>query len=116
MEFRVLKQVPRLLFRPTSLRRLNEMAPAKQEKGDYFIYVVDDVHRNGQIGSRLTIDAGDVVEWFPATAGEPTTTQVDELRDRVKEARDGLLPTAIIGIGGGSTMDVAKALSVMLRN
>ena len=29
---------------------------------------------------------------------------------------DGILLKAVIGIGGGSTMDVAKVLSVVLRN
>jgi 3-deoxy-alpha-D-manno-octulosonate 8-oxidase len=45
---------------------------------------------------------------------EPTTDQVDALRDEIL-ARKGL-PAGVIGIGGGSILDIAKALSLMLTN
>jgi 3-deoxy-alpha-D-manno-octulosonate 8-oxidase len=114
--FRIFKQVPRLLFGRGSFARLNELLPAKQANGDFYVFVIDDVHRAGSMGGRLNIDDADLLEWFPASEKEPSTTQIDKLRDKVLQSRNGRLPMAIVGVGGGSTMDVAKALSVILCN
>jgi 3-deoxy-alpha-D-manno-octulosonate 8-oxidase len=116
MQFRVFKQVPRILFGQGSLERLPELLPAKASAENYYVFVVDDVHRDTGVRGRLPITGTDHLEWFPATEGEPSTAQVDALRDKLVALRDGRLPTAIIGVGGGSTMDVAKATAVMLRN
>ncbi|NCI49056.1 iron-containing alcohol dehydrogenase [Sediminibacterium roseum] len=113
--FRIFKQVPRLIFGAGSLRRIGELVPPKNE-GDYYVYVIDDVLKNGVVEDSLSIDENDLVEWFPATRKEPSTIQVDELRDKVIKEKAGKMPLCIIGIGGGSTMDVGKALSVMLCN
>lgn len=111
---RIFKQVPRILFGRGSLERLDELLPPRA--GGYRVYVVDSVHRDGALPGRLRPEAGDLVEWFDATAKEPSTAQVDALRDRVVAARGGRLPEAVVGVGGGAGMDVAKALSVMLTN
>ena len=115
-KFRIFKQVPRLLFGAGSLDRLAELLPEKTHTKDYYIYVIDDVLQTSGILERLRIEQCDMVEWFPASAKEPSTDQVDALKDRVQSTRHGHTPKAVIGIGGGSTMDVGKALSVMLRN
>jgi 3-deoxy-alpha-D-manno-octulosonate 8-oxidase len=114
--FRIFKQVPRLLFGRGSLERVGELLPPKKSKDEHYVFVVDDVHRGGPVGERILFEGADLVEWFPASKKEPSTAQVDALRDRVVESGKGRLPVAIVGIGGGSTMDVAKALSVMLCN
>jgi len=46
---------------------------------------------------------------------EPKTKDVDELTARVRSF-SSRWPDALVGIGGGSTMDIAKAVSVMLAN
>jgi 3-deoxy-alpha-D-manno-octulosonate 8-oxidase len=46
---------------------------------------------------------------------EPKTEYVDLLTQNVKKISDEL-PNGIIGIGGGSTLDIAKAVSLMLTN
>src|SRR5947207_1701924 len=113
---RIFKQVPRLLFGAGSLERLPELLPEKEGADDYYIFVLDDVLRAYGIFDQLRSDPADMVEWFPASAKEPSTDQVDALRDKVLLARQGGMPKAVIGIGGGSTMDVAKAVSIMLTN
>lgn len=114
--FRIFKQVPRLLFGEGSLLRLEELLPKKNTSDDYYVFVIDDVLLNSNIKEQINTDDQDLVEWFPTTEHEPSTIQVDELRDKVVRLKGGKLPHAIIGIGGGSTMDMGKALSVMLCN
>lgn len=52
---------------------------------------------------------------FVATQDEPTTDYVDQLAAQLN-GRDITNPAAIIGMGGGVTMDVAKAVSNLLTN
>lgn len=116
MQFRVFKQVPRLLFGKGTLDRLNELLPSKESDDDYIVIVIDEALKGKGVLERISVSDMDIVEWFPASIKEPTTQQVDELRDKVHTKYNGNIPKAIIGIGGGSTMDVAKAISVMLNN
>lgn len=114
--FRIFKQVPRLLFGEGTLGRLTELLPAKTNNNDYNVYVIDDVLKGSKILENLKFDQADWIEWFPASKKEPSTIQVDKLRDSIVQTRNNKMPVAIIGIGGGSTMDIAKAVSVMLCN
>lgn len=113
---RVFKQVPRILFGRGAFERLPELLPARTAASPYYVFVVDAVHRDGTLSNRLPLGGEDMVEWFDATAGEPSTAQVDALRDKLRAAKRGVTPAAVIGIGGGATMDVAKATAVMLTN
>jgi 3-deoxy-alpha-D-manno-octulosonate 8-oxidase len=113
--FRIFKQVPRLLFGSGSLSRLTELLPAKGDN-DYYVFVIDDVFQQSDIDKNIPLSPNDILEWFPAAKKEPTTIQIDELRDKILKTKANQQPLAIIGIGGGSTMDVAKAVSVMLKN
>ena len=45
---------------------------------------------------------------------EPKTTYVDSLANQLKEEFGTV--SGIIGIGGGSAMDLAKAVSLMMNN
>ena len=110
-EVRIFQQVPRLLYGPGTVGHLGDRLLGGFE---HRIFVVDSVHRGSGLVDRLPVGSTDSVEWFPAGEHEPSTDQVDEIRDRI--AGTGLLPDVIVGVGGGSTMDVAKAVSVMLTN
>jgi 3-deoxy-alpha-D-manno-octulosonate 8-oxidase len=114
--FRIFKQVPRLLFGEGTLSRVKELVPAKTNNNDYNIYIIDDVLKGSKILENLKFDQADRIEWFPASIKEPSTIQVDKLRDSIIHNHKNKMPVAIIGIGGGSTMDIAKAISVMLCN
>lgn len=107
--FRLFKQVPRILFGRGALDRLGELLPAQ----GWTACVVDAVHRAGPIPARLAARNVEIF-WFDA-AHEPSTDQVDATAALVRATRPEA-PSAILGLGGGSTMDVAKGVSVMLTN
>lgn len=114
--FRIFKQVPRLIYGDDSLNRLNELLPGKSRKSDFYIFIIDSFHENSPIFEPIISKNTDLIFYFSATSAEPKTSDIDALCNQVKRMRPNSFPLAIIGIGGGSTMDVAKGLSVMLCN
>ena len=90
-----------------SPKRLNTKAP--------FIYFVDDVFKgNAWLTSRIPLSYDDKLIYVSA-AEEPKTSQIDDLvEDIILNYKE--LPSGIIGIGGGTVLDIAKAVSIMLTN
>ena len=62
---------------------------------------------------RIPVKGRDAVIFADVTH-EPKTTYVDALATRLKETYGSV--SGIIGIGGGSVMDLAKAVSLMMNN
>ena len=54
----------------------------------------------------------DVLKVYESKAVEPTYDQLDEARSEIGDVN----PNVVVGVGGGSTMDMAKGLAVLLRN
>ena len=116
MKFRIFKQVPKLIFGKNSINRIQELLPEKKGN-DYYVYVIDDYFKSkGLVNKSLNFENNDHIIYFPATKKEPTTDQIDDYKEIILKKYSNKLPIAIIGIGGGSSMDVAKAISVMLCN
>ncbi|MEM9680904.1 MAG: iron-containing alcohol dehydrogenase family protein [Bacteroidota bacterium] len=88
-------------------KRLNDKAP--------FIFLVDDVFKgNAWLTSRIPVSYSDEILYISADE-EPKTSQVDQLVEQIiLKHRDR--PSGIIGIGGGTILDLAKAVSIMLTN
>jgi len=78
------------------------------------LFIVDDVFRGTPLEERLPLEKGDQLLWVNVDE-EPTTWYVDELTAAARDFSDKH-PASVLGIGGGSTMDLAKAVSVMLAN
>jgi 3-deoxy-alpha-D-manno-octulosonate 8-oxidase len=88
--------------------------PIRKENNKYFVYVVDQYFHNKPLKNKLQNLPQDLIYFIDIDPHEPTTEQIDQLRDEIL-AKNGL-PSGVIGIGGGSIMDIAKALSLMLTN
>ncbi len=78
------------------------------------VFLVDDVFLESPLKDRVPVKGHDTLMWVNVDH-EPKTEYVDLLTQNVKKITDEL-PAGIIGIGGGSTLDIAKAVSLMLTN
>ena len=108
------KQVPRVAFGEGSFKRLPELIEMIAG-AEPVVFIVDDVHKSTGLSAKIPVRGKDRVE-FLSTVKEPTTDQVDGLRSKILAEGGGRTPGAIVGFGGGSTLDVAKAVSVVLTN
>ncbi|WP_262733997.1 MULTISPECIES: iron-containing alcohol dehydrogenase family protein [Gaetbulibacter] len=90
-----------------SPKRLNTRAP--------FIFLVDDVFKgDAWLNSRIPLAYDDQLIYISAKE-EPKTSQVDELVEQIILTHKDR-PSGIIGIGGGTLLDLAKAVAIMLTN
>ncbi|WP_372755094.1 iron-containing alcohol dehydrogenase family protein [Mariniflexile sp.] len=116
MSYKNFPMVPRVIFGRGSFNQLSEiLAPKRSGINAPFIYLVDDVFKgNPWLTSRIPLAYEDRII-FVSTEKEPTTTQVDALVEDIILTTKAL-PSGILGIGGGSVLDLAKAVSIMLTN
>lgn len=79
------------------------------------VYFVDNIFEFQEpLISKLGIKSADKVVFIP-TENEPTTNQVDSILDQLRN--EGFRnPSGIVGMGGGTTMDIAKAISNLYNN
>lgn len=107
--------VPRIVFGNGCFDQLPTILNKKRAVGAPFVYLVDDVFKdNDTFINRIKLKGNDVIKYISADY-EPKTSQVDVLVTELKEEFQ-LLPSGIIGIGGGTLLDLAKAVSILLKN
>lgn len=114
-KYRNFPMVPKVIFGPGSFDQLPSiLAPKRKDKAP-FIYLVDDVFKeNEDLINRMNLRFNDKL-MFVSAEEEPKTEQVDTIVKKIK-GEFTYSPSGIIGVGGGSVLDLSKAVSIMLTN
>lgn len=107
------KTVGVYLFGRGVFDRLGERLAPRRGDGAPVVFFIDHVFAGGDLPRRLPVVDGDLTILVD-TGHEPTTDQVDALHEQVRSL--GRAPGTVVGIGGGATMDVAKAVANLLTN
>ncbi len=106
------KLIDKIVYGRGSFNQLHSILNDHRES--HVVFVVDDVFIGKPLEKLIPIEAHDMLLWV-SVKDEPTTYYVDELTSEARNYSERR-PSAIVGIGGGSTMDLAKAISLMLTN
>jgi 3-deoxy-alpha-D-manno-octulosonate 8-oxidase len=113
--FKNFKNIDKVVYGKGAFNQLDSILAEKRTENDRFIvFIVDHYFRGKQLEQQVPVHREDMIFFEDIDHHEPTTEQVDRLRDTI-QAKKGL-PAGVVGIGGGSIMDIAKALSLMLTN
>lgn len=110
---RLTKTVGQYLLGRGALAELEALLAGQVTSSDHrVVYLIDHFFADGAVAAKLPLKPADTV-LYVNTTDEPTTEGVDTL---TAQLRQGPIPAVVIGIGGGATLDTAKAVSNLLTN
>lgn len=113
--FRNFPMVPRVVYGRGSFSTLGAiLMPMRKSAEAPMIFLVDDVFENGELPTRIPKICRDQII-FVSAAEEPKTEQVNALVAQIR-AHYEETPSGIVGIGGGTLLDLAKAVAILLTN
>lgn len=113
MSFRNFRMVSYVVFGRGSFNQLDEILTPHRKGDAPMVFLVDHYFEGKPLLNRIPLRGKDKVVLANVTF-EPKTSQVDELARSLKEEFGTI--SGVVGIGGGSTMDLAKAVSLMMTN
>ena len=113
MSFRNFKMVDYVVYGRGSFNQLDEILAPNRKGGAPMIFLVDHFFEGKPLIQRIPLTGKDKIVFADVTH-EPKTRQVDALAASLREEFGTV--SGIIGIGGGSTMDLAKAVALMMTN
>ena len=112
-QFRNFKMVDYVVYGRGSFNQLDEILAANRKGDAPMIFLLDHFFEGKLLASRIPLRGKDKIIFVDVTF-EPKTKQVDALAQQLKD-EFGMI-SGVIGIGGGSAMDLAKAVSLMMTN
>ncbi|NHF59776.1 iron-containing alcohol dehydrogenase [Flavobacteriaceae bacterium TP-CH-4] len=113
--YRNFPMVPRVVYGKGSFDQLGDILMPKRKNADApCIFLVDDVFEETDLVARIPRIFNDLIIFISAEE-EPKTDQVDALVEKIRSDFSEP-PSGIIGIGGGTLLDLAKAVAIMLNN
>ncbi len=113
MKFRNFKLVGYVVYGRGSFNQLDEILAPHRKDGQPMVFLVDHFFEGKELVNRVPLRDNDLILFADVTT-EPKTIYVDELSTRLKQEFGSI--SGVIGIGGGSTLDLAKAVSLMMNN
>jgi 3-deoxy-alpha-D-manno-octulosonate 8-oxidase len=113
MKFRNFKMIGYVVYGRGSFNQLDEILAPQRKDDAPMIFLLDHFFDGKALMNRIPLRGKDKIILVDVTY-EPKTTYVDELARELKETFGTV--SGIIGIGGGSTMDLAKAVALMMNN
>jgi 3-deoxy-alpha-D-manno-octulosonate 8-oxidase len=113
MQFRNFKMVGYTVYGRGSFNQLDEILAPRRKKEAPMIFLVDHFFQGKPLAGRMPLRGNDKII-FVDVSNEPKTSYVDKLADGLKQ--EFATVSGVIGIGGGSAMDLAKAVSLMMNN
>src|SRR5919112_4467990 len=113
MKFRNCKMVSYVVYGRGCFNQLDEILASQRKEGLPMIFLVDHFFEGNPLIDRIPLRGRDKVLFADVTY-EPKTTYVDKLATQLKNEFGTV--SGVIGIGGGSVMDLAKAVSLMMTN
>ncbi len=113
MNFRNFKMIGYVVYGRGSFNQLDEILQPNRKGDAPMIFLVDHFFEGKPLVQRVPAKGNDKIIFADVTY-EPKTTYVDALAKQLKEEFGTV--SGIIGIGGGATMDLAKAVSLMMTN
>ena len=113
MAFRNFKMVGYVIYGRGSFNQLDEIITPHRKAGAPMVFLVDHFFEGKELPKSIPAKNNDKVIFVDVTY-EPKTTYVDSLANQLKEEFGTV--SGVIGIGGGSTLDLAKAVALMMNN
>ena len=96
-----------------AFNQLDEIIAPHRKANAPMVFLVDHFFEGKELTTRVPVHGNDKIIFVDVTY-EPKTTYVDSLANKLKEEFGTV--SGIIGIGGGSAMDLAKAVALMMNN
>ncbi|MEP6725757.1 MAG: iron-containing alcohol dehydrogenase family protein [Bacteroidota bacterium] len=113
MAFRNFKMVSYVVYGRGSFNQLDEILQPQRKAGKPMIFLLDHFFEGKPLAGRIPLRDNDKIIYVDVTY-EPKTSYVDKLSNQLKEEFGSI--SGVIGIGGGSAMDLAKAVGLMMNN
>lgn len=114
MKFRNFKMVDYVVYGRGCFAQLDEILAPKRVQGLPMVFLLDHHFENNEAFKATIPLRGNDELIIADVTYEPKTSYVDEIANGLKQKFGQI--SGVIGIGGGSVMDLAKAVGIMMTN
>ena len=113
MNFRNFKMIGYVVYGRGAFNQLDEILQPHRKGTSPMVFLVDHFFEGKELAKRVPARGRDHIIFVDVTH-EPKTSYVDSIAKQLKDQFGTV--SGIVGIGGGSALDLAKAVSLMMNN